>query len=169
MNDYLDILEGHYLIRRLPPYYPNVRKRLVKSPRVYIRDSGMLHYLLGITAERKLLESAKRGSSFEGMMIEQIIASEQLSRPGSRFYFYRTHAGAEVDLVVDRGSERLGFEFKCSASAGPEDWANLKSSIGEHIIDRGYVICTGNRSYSASDTITVLAAENFLAERCVAD
>ncbi len=160
--DYLDILEGHYLIRRVPPYHPNIGKRLVKSPKVYVRDTGVLHYLLGITTERNLLESPKYGNSWEGLMIEQIIAQEQLQRAGSQFYFYRTYAGAEIDLIVDRGQERIGYEFKCSASVKRTDWANLKSGIDYNIIHHGFVVYFGNRNYPVTDTISAVGAESYL-------
>lgn len=83
INDYLDVLEGHYLIRRIPPYHLNNKKRIVKSPKVYIRDTGVLHYLLGIVNERNLFESPKRGNSFEGLVIEQIITLEKLNHIGT--------------------------------------------------------------------------------------
>jgi len=162
VNDYLDILEGHYLIRRLPPYHINIGKRLVKSPKIYIRDTGVLHYLLGLSTERNLLESPKRGNSWEGLMIEQIIAYEQLKGAGSQFYFFRTYAGAEIDLIVDRGYERAGYEFKCSLSASRKDWANLKKGMEDGIIHKGYVVYLGERSYPVADKINVVGAESFL-------
>lgn len=162
VNDYLDIIEGHYLIRRLPPYHANIGKRLVKSPKIYIRDTGLLHYLLGVSTERNLLESPKRGSSWEGLMIEQIIAREQLQKAGSQFYFFRTYAGAEIDLIVDRGNERIGYEFKCAVSAGPKDWANLKKGIDDGIIHRGFLVYLGERSYPVSERVEVVGAERFL-------
>ena len=162
VNDYLDVIEGHYLIRRLQPYYANIGKRLVKSPKIYIRDTGLLHYLLGISTERTLLESPKRGSSWEGLMIEQLIAREQLQKAGSQFYFFRTYAGAEIDLIVDRGNERIGFEFKCAVSSGPKDWANLKKAIDDDIIHKGFLVHLGERSYPVSEKVEVVGAEGFL-------
>jgi len=162
VNVYLDMLEGHFLIRRLPPYHINIGKRLVKSPKIYIRDTGVLHYFLGISAERNLLESPKRGSSWEGLMIEQIIAHEQLKGAGSRFYFFRTYAGTEIDLIVDRGQERSGYEFKCSVSASRKDWASLKKGVQEGIINKGFVVYLGERSFPVTDEIHVVGAENFL-------
>jgi uncharacterized protein len=161
---YIDILEGHYLIRRLQPYYANIGKRLVKSPKMYIRDTGVLHYLLGISSERNLLESSKRGNSFEGLMIEQIIAIEQLQRTGTGFYFYRTHAGAEIDLIVDRGLERIGYEFKCAVSAGRKDWANLKAGIEDGIIDKGLIVYQGERNYMPTEHINVVSAVDYCSE-----
>ena len=158
VNAYLDLLEGHYLCRRLTPYYANLGKRLVKSPKVYIRDSGVFHYLLGISDERQLLESPYRGNSWEGYMVEQLIAVEQLTRAGSQFFFYRTHAGSEIDLLIDRGHERIGFEFKCALSVERKDWANLKGAVSEGIIQRGYVGYLGERTYRAADDIEVVSA-----------
>jgi len=162
VNDYLDMLEGHYLIRRLPPYHINIGKRLVKSPKIYIRDTGVLHYLLGISTERNLLESPKRSNSWEGLMIEQIIAYEQLQGAGSQFYFFRTYAGAEIDLIVDRGYERAGYEFKCSVSASRKDWASLKKGMEDSIIHKGFVVYLGERSYPVADKISVVGADSFL-------
>lgn len=162
VNAYLDLLEGHYLCRRLMPYYANIGKRLVKSPKVYIRDSGVFHYLLGISDERQLLESPYRGNSWEGYLVEQAIAAEQLAHAGSEFFFFRTHAGLEIDLLIDRGNERIGFEFKCASSVDRKDWANLKGAISEGIIQRGYVGYLGERTYNAADDIEVVSAAKLI-------
>jgi predicted AAA+ superfamily ATPase len=162
IGNYLDLMEGHFLIRRLPPYFPNIKKRIVKSPKIYIRDSGVLHNLLGVSSERSLLESPKRGSSWEGFMIEQIISREMLERSGSLFYFFRTHAGAEIDLVIDRGSERIGYEFKCSASLVKRDWTNLQAGIEQGVIHRGFVVYMGERDFPVAEGIRVVHGENVL-------
>jgi predicted AAA+ superfamily ATPase len=159
---YLDLIEGHFLIRRLSPYFANIKKRIVKSPKVYIRDSGVLHYLLGISSERSLLESPKRGSSWEGFMIEQIIAREMLQSTGSLFYFYRTHAGAEIDLIIDRGTERIGYEFKCSVSVSKRDWTNLQSGIDDGVIHKGFVVYMGERDFPVAEPIRVVCSEKML-------
>jgi predicted AAA+ superfamily ATPase len=158
----LDLLEGHFLIRRLQPWHANLGKRLVKAPKLYVRDTGVLHHLLGIVAGEDLLRSPSRGNSFEGFMIEQVAAQESLARPGSRFHYYRTHAGAEIDLVVDRGQTRIGFEFKCASFAGPSDWMNLRNGIAEGIIHRGYVVYLGERSFSVCQEIAVVPARELL-------
>jgi predicted AAA+ superfamily ATPase len=162
IGNYLDLMEGHFLVRRLSPYFPNIKKRIVKSAKVYIRDSGVLHYLLGISSERSLLESPKRGSSWEGFLIEQIISRETLQKAGSLFYFYRTHAGAEIHLVIDRGSERIGYEFKCSVSIGKRDWANLRAGIDEGVIHRGVVVYMGDRNFPVTEQINVVNGEKLL-------
>ncbi|MGD8880676.1 MAG: ATP-binding protein [Desulfobacterales bacterium] len=162
IGNYLDLMEGHFLIRRLPPYFPNIKKRIVKSPKIYIRDSGALHNLLGVSSEKSLLESPKRGNSWEGFMIEQIINREMLERPGSLFYFFRTHAGAEIDLIIDRGSERIGYEFKCSVSVVKRDWTNLQTGIEQGVIHRGFVVYMGERDFPVTEAIRVVNGENVL-------
>lgn len=165
VNHYLDVLEGYYLIRRLQPYYPNLGKRVVKAPKIYIRDSGMLHYLVGITNERLLLESPSRGNSWEGYLIEQLVSHESISHSGSQAFFYRTHAGAEIDLIIDRGQERIGFEFKCAASVTQRDWATLRQGRSEGIIDRGYLLYLGDREFQAAEGIEVMNAASFTSHR----
>jgi uncharacterized protein len=162
INHYLDILEGYYLIRRLPPFSPNIGKRLVKAPKIYVRDSGILHYLLGIVRERDLHESPQRGQSWEGYLIEQLVSREQFRHSGSQFFFYRTHAGAEIDLVIDRGRERIGFEFKCAASVTRGDWGTLKQSLADGLIDHAYLLYLGDRAFDAADRITVMNAGDYL-------
>ena len=162
IGSYLDLMEGHFIVRRLPPYFPNIKKRIVKSPKIFIRDSGILHSLLGISKERSLLESPKRGNSWEGFMIEQLISREMLQRVGSLFYFYRTHAGAEIDLIIDRGSERIGYEFKCAVSAGKRDWANLQAGIDEGVIHKGFVVYMGDRNFPVTEKIRFIHGKRTL-------
>ncbi len=162
IQSYLDLMEGHFIVRRLSPYFPNIKKRIVKSAKIYIRDSGILHYLLGIYSDRSLMESPKRGSSWEGFMIEQLISLEMLQNAGSLFYFYRTHAGAEIDLIIDRGSERIGFEFKCSVSIGKKDWTNLQAGIDEGVIHKGFVVYMGERNFPVAEEISAVQGEKLL-------
>jgi predicted AAA+ superfamily ATPase len=95
-------------------------------------------------------------------MIEQIIAREMLQKVGSLFYFYRTHAGAEIDLIIDRGTERIGYEFKCSVSASKRDWANLQAGIDEEVIHRGFVVYMGERDFPVAEHIRVVHGEELL-------
>jgi predicted AAA+ superfamily ATPase len=162
IQNYLDLIEGHFIVRRLPPFFPNIKKRIVKSAKIYIRDSGLLHYLLGIFNERSLLESPKRGNSWEGFMIEQLISLEMLQNDGSLFYFYRTHAGAEIDLIIDRGSERIGFEFKCSVSVGKRDWANLQAGIDQGVVHKGLIVYMGERNFPVAEKISAVHGEKLL-------
>jgi len=162
VNKSLDIIEGHFLIRRLPPYFANIGKRLVKAPKLYIRDSGLLHYMLGVCVNSDLITSPARGRSWEGFMVEQVIAGEEAFGHGSQFYFYRTHTGTEIDLVVDRGQKRIGYEFKCSSSVSPDDSAGLRQGIEDGIIHEGIVAYPGRRSFPVSDTVSVVTAEELL-------
>lgn len=160
---YLDILEGHYLIRRLPPYAANIRKRLVKSPKVYVRDSGILHYLLGIRDDNDLLANPKRGFSWEGCIMEQLMTLETNRRPGSQFSFYRTQAGAEIDLVIQRGTEAVGYEFKSALSVALSDISGLKAGLSDGVITRGVVVHLGARRYPLSDRIEAIGGAELLA------
>jgi len=154
----LDVLEGYFLVRRLTPYHANIGKRLVKAPKVFLRDSGLLHYLLGISSPEDLLVSPARGRSWEGFIIEQLIAAEELGRRGSQFYYYRTQTGMEIDLVIDRGQERIGVEIKCSASVSTADTINLRQGIADGIIHQGLVIYPGTRSFPISESISAIPA-----------
>ncbi|MGH8131658.1 MAG: ATP-binding protein [Steroidobacteraceae bacterium] len=159
----LDLLEGYFLARRLLPYHANLGKRLTKSPKLYVRDSGILHHLLGIASPEQLLTSPARGSSFEGFMIEQLIAREKLRHPGSAFYYFRTQTGAEIDLIIDRGQERVGIEFKSGVAVEHADWRHLKMGLTDGIIHRGLVIYNGTRAFQASDKVSVMSAAQALA------
>lgn len=158
----LDTLEGHFLARRLPPYHANLGKRLVKAPKVFLRDSGLFHYLLGIDSEESLLSSPARGRSWEGFLIEQLIRMEELQRSGSRFYFYRTHTGVEIDLVIERGQKRIGYEIKCAASVSPADTAGLRQGLADGVIHEAFIIYQGERAFPLSETITAVPAAQVL-------
>ncbi len=164
VGSHLDILEGHFLIRRLLPWHANLGKRLVKAPKVYVRDSGLLHYLLGIRNDRDLLESPRRGASWEGCLIEQIIALERLRYVGSQFWFYRTRAGAEIDLVIERGGQRIGYEFKCASSVSRSDASGLKAGLTDDIITEGMVVYFGTHRYPLDNRIEAVPAEALLME-----
>jgi hypothetical protein len=159
----LDLLEGYFLVRRLAPYHANVGKRLVKSPKAYIRDSGVLHHLLGIRDHAGLMTSPARGSSFEGFMIEQLVTLEKQHHSGSGFFFYRTHTGVEIDLLIDRGQARIGFELKAGVTIEPRDWAHLQAAIDDGVIDRGVVVHMGARDFMVSPKIRVAPAAGLLA------
>ena len=112
---YLDILEHTFLIRRLPPYFINVGKRLTKAPKIYLRDTGLLHHLLNIDSLATLDSHPIRGASWETFVIEDLVRREKLANPFTTFYFWRTQAGSEIDLVLDRGSNRIAIEIKAGS------------------------------------------------------
>ena len=125
VNSYVDYLEGAFVIRRLPPYRPNIRKRLIKSPKIYWRDTGLLHAQLNITDETALLAQPWVGASWEGFVIEQTIGLlNSVGRPFEAFYF-RTSDQHEIDLVLEMENELWAFEVKLTASPGPHDMDRL--------------------------------------------
>jgi predicted AAA+ superfamily ATPase len=158
----LDLFVGYFIVRRLEPYHANIGKRLVKAPKVYLRDSGLLHHLLGITTPDALLTSPARGNSFEGYMIQQIAAVEEMHHPGTRLHFFRTHAGAEIDLIIDRGAERIGVEFKAGSAVAPRDSVTLRRGIEDGVIHRGVIAYLGSRRFEARDGVSVIPAEAVL-------
>ena len=111
IKNYLDILEGTFIIRRLKPFFTNTKKRLIKSPKIYIRDTGLIHCLLGIESYNDLLGHPALGNSYEAFVIETILENF----PRYEASFYRSGGGAEVDLVLERGQKRIAIEIKSSA------------------------------------------------------
>jgi len=130
VNSYLDYLEGAFLIRRLAPYQTNIRKRLVKSPKVYWRDSGLLHALLNVMDKKALLTQPWVGASWEGYVIEQALGA--LSACGLRVdaCYFRTSDQFELDLVLDFGKALWAVEIKLTSSPAPEDMAQLVKTAG---------------------------------------
>jgi predicted AAA+ superfamily ATPase len=148
----LDVLEGTFLIRRLAPYHANIQKRLTKSPKIYLRDTGVLHVLAGLRSPAALETWARRGASFEGMVIEEVIAMarEQSVRPG--VFFWRTEAGGEVDLLVHAGETVVPFEIKTSAVIDQRSLRGLRECMADLGLRKGFVITgTGERTRLGKD------------------
>jgi predicted AAA+ superfamily ATPase len=139
----LDVLEQTFMIRRLPPFHANLRKRLTKSPKVYVRDTGLLHFLAGLRHPRELATWSRRGASFEGLVIEELLAwaGDRFVRPEG--YFWRTQAGAEVDLLLVHGRRMVPVEVKLGAAVEPRALAGLRSCMQDLGLKRGVVITTG--------------------------
>lgn len=112
VNKYLNILEETFVIRKLQPFYKNIKKRLVKSPKVYIRDTGLLHHLLNINSIEELECHPIKGQSWETFVIEEIMRREEIINPYTRYYFWRTQVGAEIDLILERGGILSPIEIK---------------------------------------------------------
>ncbi|WP_233151818.1 ATP-binding protein [Pelomonas sp. KK5] len=142
---YLDTLVDAMVLRRLEPVLPNLGKRLVKSPKVYVRDSGLLHALLGIADLDALQGHPIAGNSWEGFVIEQLAAALPA---GAELGFYRTAAGAELDAVVTLGQRRLGFEIKFSTA--PKVSRGFWSAAEDLQLDRAYVLAPVERAYPLS-------------------
>lgn len=128
INGYMDYFEGAFLIRRLQPYTTNIGKRLVKSPKVYWRDSGLLHALLSVSDERTLLAQPWVGASWQGYVIEQALG--ELSSRGCNFaaYYFRTGDGHKLDLLLDFAKELWAVEVKLTSSPGPDDMKRLQKA-----------------------------------------
>lgn len=151
VRSYLDYLEGAFLTRLLPPYTPNLGKRLVRSPKLYWRDSGLLHALCGVTSRDDLLVQPWVGASWEGYVIEQILSA--LAANGSSYdpYFFRTSDGSELDLVLDLGSERWVFEVKLSSQPHPRDLERLRK-LGDLLgARRRFLVSQTSRSAISDD------------------
>ena len=155
---YLDILSETFITRQLPPYYANIKKRLVKSPKVYIRDSGLLHALLMIRSRDELQSHPALGSSWEGFVIEQIIST----LPGNReFFFYRTSAGAELDLVfLDRKNKPIAVEVKYSLSPGISK--GFRSAFADLACKQGFVVYPGEEAYPLAENIFTLPVKKLV-------
>lgn len=142
VNNYLDVLEGAFLIRRLQPLHLNVQKRLTKSPKVYIRDTGLLHFLAGLRQPSELETWPKRGHSFEGLVLEQIAAYAHDATTRPEVCFWRTQAGAEVDIVIGQGRRYIPIEIKLGAAVGRHDVSGLKQLMADVGASRGFVVST---------------------------
>lgn len=157
VNRYVDILEQTFLIRKLMPFYANIGKRLTKSPKIYLRDSGLLHYFLGIQKEGELDFHPKRGLSFEGFVIEQIINEARLSDPSVEPYFWQTATKKEVDLILKRGSELTPIEIKTHTSPDRSMITGLIHCLEDMGLKKGYVIYPGKDQYTLlKGRVTVL-------------
>ena len=147
---YLDLLEGVFMVRQLQPWHANLKKRQVKSPKVYFRDSGVLHHLLGIRSHRELLNHPACGASWEGYVIEEAI---RVVSPDES-YFWATHNGAELDLLLVKNGLRIGIE--CKRSDAPRLTPSMRTSLTDLELDRLVVIYPGTRRYSLAEGVEVL-------------
>jgi predicted AAA+ superfamily ATPase len=147
---HLELLAAAFMVRLLPPWHENLGKRLVRRPKLYVRDSGLLHALLGIPDESALLGHPKLGASWEGFAMEQIIAR----LPHGDWHFWATQAGAELDLLVTIGGRRVGFEFKVSdAPTRTRSMLVAREDLG---LDRLFVVAPVSRAYALSPGIDVV-------------
>ena len=147
---YLDLLTGTYMVRQLQPWFENIAKRQVKAPKVYLRDAGLLHVLLDIRDERALLAHPRVGASWEGFVVEQILHAV---RP-SNAWFWATHGGGELDLLVfDRG-RRIGFEVKFNEA--PDVTRSMHEVVRVLSLDHLFVVCPGRDAYPVDSHISVV-------------
>lgn len=158
VSRYIDLLVDLFLIRRLRPYHANIGKRLVKAPKVYVRDSGILHALLNIKTTDDLLSNPIVGSSFEGFVIENIIS---ILPYGIDPYFYRTQAGAEIDLILNiSATERWGIEIKCGSIAKPTK--GFYYGQEDLKLTQSFVVYGGEYTYPIDKKTTALSLSSML-------
>lgn len=155
---YLDLLTDAFMVRQLQPWFANVGKRQVKSPKVYLRDSGLMHQLLGITNAKGLLTHPKLGASWEGFVIEQVLAAE----PHDAAYFWATHQGAEIDLVLQRGDQLFGVE--CKRADAPTLTPSIRIGMADLGLRSVAVLYPGDRRYRLAKGVEAVPVRA-LAER----
>ena len=147
---YLDILVAAQVVRVLPPWHENLKKRQVRAPKVYVRDSGLLHALLDLPSADRLAGHPKVGASFEGFAVEQVLSCMQPSNA----HFWATHGGAELDLMIVSGGRRYGFEFKYNDAPGTTK--SMRVALADLRLDHLWVIYPGERPYDLDERISVL-------------
>jgi predicted AAA+ superfamily ATPase len=156
VKNYVDILEKTFLIRCLKPFHGNFGKRLVKSPKVYIRDTGLLHALLRVVTHEDLLGHPVYGFSWEGFVIENIVSHFTHWEP----FFYRTSDGSEIDLILEKGQKRIAIEIK--ASSAPQVTQQFWNALKLLQITKAFVIAPISQEYPLSQEVRVLSLTDFL-------
>lgn len=151
---YLDLLTDALMVRQLQPWHANLGKRQVRSPKVYIRDSGLLHQLFGLNTEKALLSHPKVGASWEGFVIEQVLATE----PHDTAHFWATHQGAEIDLILTRGERLLGVE--CTRADAPRATKSMRTALEELHMERVAVIYPGTKRFIMADRMEAVPLES---------
>ena len=153
---YLDLLTDAFMVRQLQPGYVNIRKRQVKSPKIYIHDSGLLHQLLGIKDQRDLLTHPKIGASWEGYVIEEVLSIVQ---PDDA-WFWATHQGAEIDLVMQKNGQMIGVE--CKRTDAPRVTASIRTALHDLSLDKVWVIYPGDKQFILTDKVEALPLKKLL-------
>jgi predicted AAA+ superfamily ATPase len=158
VNRYLEFLEGSFMVRVLVPFHQNIKKRLVKSPKVFIRDTGLLHSLTGVDSMNSLINQLLVGPSWEGFVIEQIIAT---LTEEYEYYFYRTHQGAECDLLLVKNSVvKTAIEIKNTLS--PKLSKGMQISMEDTGAENGVIICRISDGYPLSEKVRAVGLKEFL-------
>lgn len=147
---YLDILTDAMMVRQLQPWFANLRKRQVKAPKIYVRDSGLLHQLLGMGTERDLMTHPRVGASWEGFVLEQVLAFE----PHDEAYFWATHQGAEIDLILLRGGALYGVE--CKFADAPRMTPSIRNALAGLALARVAVVYPGEQRFPLDDRVEVV-------------
>ena len=151
---YLDILTGALVVRQLQPWHENIAKRQVKSPKVYLRDAGVLHALLGIDSMQSLNTHPKSGASWEGFLLDAVI--DQLRLEDEHVHFWATHTGAELDLMITRGTKRIGIEIK--RTTAPRATPSVRSALHDLGLAEVVVVHAGRDSFPLGANVRAVAA-----------
>jgi uncharacterized protein len=158
VRSYLDLLQATFMVRVLPPWHENLSKRQVKSPKAYVADTGLLHTLLDVDDQRQLERHPKVGASWEGFCIDSVL--RQLgARPGEA-YFWATHSGAELDLLVVRGKRRLGFEIKLTSS--PAVTPSMRTAVKDLGLERLDVIHAGTETFPMAARVRAVPLQRLI-------
>jgi uncharacterized protein len=152
---YLDWLTQTYMVRQLQPWHANIGKRQVKAPKLYFRDSGLLHTLMGVRSQAELLRHPRLGASWEGFALEQVL---RLARPDAA-YFWATHTGAELDLLMVKHGRQVGVEFKHLDA--PTLTRSMSIAIKDLALDALYVVYPGARRYTLADGVEAVPLQQF--------
>ncbi len=155
---YVDLMTDTFMVRQLRPWMGNFGRRVVKSPKVYLSDSGLLHSLLGLSRPEDLAGHPKVGASFEGFALEQVV--RRLGARPEECFFWALHSGAELDLLVSRGSRRLGFEFKRTDK--PTVTKSMRVAMETLGLERLDVVHAGEHSYPLGEAIRAVPAGRLL-------
>ncbi len=150
---YLDLLAGAYVVRVLPPWFENLKKRQVKAPKIFVRDSGILHALLGLERHEMLAGHPKVGASWEGFVVEQLLDGFGAASA----YFWSTHAGAELDLLLTIRGKRHGFE--CKLTDAPASTKSMRVALDDLKLEHLWVVHPGSDRYPIDSRITALPAD----------
>lgn len=157
---YLEALEATFMLRVLRPWAENLAKRQVKSPKVYVRDTGLLHTLLDIDDLRHLERHPKVGASWEGFIVEALI--QRLGARSDQCYFWATHTGAELDLLVVDGPRRYGFEIK--RTTAPQLTRSIRSALADLRLTRLEVVHAGAETFPLARSVRAVSARRILAD-----
>ena len=157
---YLDLMTSVFVVRQLQPWYENIGKRQVRSPKIYIGDSGVLHALLGLTTREQVVSHPKVGASWEGFVVQQII--HLLAAHPEQCFHWSTHSGAQLDLLVVAGNRRYGFEIK--RTEAPRRTSSMRSAVETLRLDRLDVVHAGSDRYALAPHIRALPAAQLVRE-----
>ncbi|HLD69679.1 MAG TPA: DUF4143 domain-containing protein, partial [Candidatus Omnitrophota bacterium] len=149
---YLDLLAATFMIREIRPWFYNTKKRIIKTPKIYFRDSGILHGLLSIENKRGLLTHPKLGASWEGFALEEAVKSLEIRE--NQAYFWGVHTGAEIDLIFEKNGRLYGMEVKYTQA--PALTPSIKAAIEELSLKHVWVVYSGKQEYPLAQNVTAV-------------